>query len=152
MSGGSEGLGLYAMWERFRWVVGFTPTKGDKPAKGRYGEWIGEKFLRKRGFSVIRRNWRSSLDRRLEIDLVCMDSEVLVFVEIRARSKGSLVDGYASLSRKKRNALKRSIRSYLIEESRKTDNYRLDLVEIDLPIEARAKPQVFHHENIAISF
>ena len=65
------------------------PTKGDKPAKGRYGEWLGEKFLRKRGFSVIRRNWRSSLDRRLEIDLVCMDSEVLVFVEIRARSKGS---------------------------------------------------------------
>ena len=93
MSGGREWLGLFAMWERFRWVVGFTPTKGDKPAKGRYGEWIGEKFLRKRGFSVIRRNWRSSLDRRLEIDLVCMDSEVLVFVEIRARSKGSLVDG-----------------------------------------------------------
>ena len=50
MSGGSEWLGLFAMWERFRWVVGFTPAKGDKPAKGRYGEWIGEKFLRKRWF------------------------------------------------------------------------------------------------------
>ena len=100
----------------------------------------------------MHRNWRSARDRRLEIDLVCMDVEVLVFVEIRARSENSLVDGYSSLNRKKRNALARSIRSFLREESLKTNTYRLDLLEIDLPRTALSKPQVLHHENIAIFF
>ena len=142
----------FSKCERLLWALGFLPQMGNNAANGRYGEWVGEKFLKRRGFSVMHRNWRSSRDRRLEIDLVCMDVEVLVFVEIRARSENSLVDGYSSLNRKKRNALARSIRSFLREESLKAKTYRLDLLEIDLPRAALPKPQVLHHENIAISF
>ena len=142
----------FSKCERLLWALGFLPQMGNNAANGRYGEWVGEKFLKRRGFSVMHRNWRSARDRRLEIDLVCMDVEVLVFVEIRARSENSLVDGYSSLNRKKRNALARSIRSFLREDSLKAKTYRLDLLEIDLPRTALPKAQVLHHENIAISF
>ena len=146
------GIMRFSKCERLLWSLGFLPQMGNNSANGRYGEWVGEKFLKRRGFSVMHRNWRSVRDRRLEIDLVCMDVEVLVFVEIRARSENSLVDGYSSLNRKKRNALARSIRSFLREESLKAKTYRLDLLEIDLPRTTLPKPQVLHHENIAISF
>ena len=146
------GFMRFSKCERLLWALGFPPQRENNEANGRYGEWVGEKFLKRRGFSVMYRNWRSARDRRLEIDLVCMDLEVLVFVEIRARSENSLVDGYSSLNRKKRNALARSVRSFLREESLKTKTYRLDLLEIDLPRTTLHKPQVLHHENIAISF
>ena len=146
------GFMRFSKCERLLWALGFTPQMGNNAVNGRYGEWVGEKFLKRRGFSVMHRNWRSARDQRLEIDLVCRDVEVLVFVEIRARSENSLVDGYSSLNRKKRNALARSIRSFLREESLKINTYRLDLLEIDLPRTALPKPQVLHHENIAIFF
>ena len=96
------------------------------------------------------RNRRSKSDRRQEIDLICSKADLLVFVEIRARSRNSLVGGYHSVNGRKRRALKRSFRSYLVESRSQASNFRFDVVEIDLPRSVGEEPVVFHHENIAI--
>ena len=49
---------------------------------GSFGEWYAAKSLKKKGYKIIARNWRSTKDKRLELDLVAIDQECLVFVEV----------------------------------------------------------------------
>jgi putative endonuclease len=118
--------------------------------KGKFGENLAKNFLSKKGYSLLEKNWRCKKNRRLEIDLIFKDGEILVFVEVRARSSKSLVSGYDSINRKKLNILKRAFNSYLRANSKQSPHYRFDIVEIDLPSEKYLKPSIYHHENIAI--
>src|SRR5207244_3903931 len=73
---------------------------------GAEGEQAAADWLvRHRGFTVVVRNWRDPKDRRQEIDLVCRDRQVLVFVEVKARAPGALVPGYYAVDRRKKRAL-----------------------------------------------
>jgi putative endonuclease len=150
MNGGSR----YTLFKKYlrsiTWSLGMKPKFGNSLKNGEYGEWLGKKYLKRKGFKVRSVNWRSRRDRRNEIDLICMESEILVFVEIRARSVNSFTTGFESLNNRKRKALLNSFKAYLRETSEIPDSYRFDVVEIDLPSQVGKKVEVFHHENIAI--
>ena len=118
--------------------------------RGEYGEWLAERFLRKKGFVFLYRNWRSPEDKRMELDLVCLERTQLVFVEVRARSSQSMINGWQSLTPKKRKALHKSARHFLRQSNRLLESYRFDVVEIDIPENAFSEYKLFHHENIAI--
>lgn len=137
-------------WNSLKWALGLKPNFKNSKENGEYGEWLGKKHLKKKGFVVLYSNWRSSRDRRNEIDLICMDHEILVFVEIRARSENSFTTGFESLNKRKRKALLISFKAYLREMPEIPTSYRFDLVEVDLPSASTSKVKVFHHENIAI--
>jgi len=132
------------------WSLGKRPEIGDSSVNGRYGEWLGRKLLKSKGFSIKSTNWRSPKDRRLEIDVVCIKEGVLVFIEIRARSEQALVNGFHSINARKKKSLLRAFRAYLSEIKPSPEHYRFDVVEIDLPASKDEKPRIFHHENVAI--
>ncbi len=132
------------------WSLGKRPKMGNTSLTGRYGEWLGRKFLKSKGFLIKSTNWRSPKDRRLEIDVVCLKEGVLVFVEIRARSELALVNGFHSINIRKRKSLARAFKSYLSETKPSPEHYRFDVIEIDLPVTKDVKPRIFHHENVAI--
>ena len=132
------------------WSLGKRPEIGDSSVNGRYGEWLGRKLLKSKGFSIKSSNWRSPKDRRLEIDVVCLKDGVLVFVEIRARSELALVNGFHSINIQKKKALLRAFNAYLSEIKPSPEHYRFDVIEIDLPAGKDVKPRIFHHENVAI--
>ena len=136
--------------ETFLWSIGVAPDWGNSRLCGRYGEWLGRRLLRSKGYRIIASNWRSSGDRRQEIDLVCRKDEVLVFVEVRARSENALVRGFDSLGSRKMKSLRRSFKAYLREADVNTIHHRFDVIEVDLPLAKGNKPKVFHHENVAI--
>ena len=50
---------------------------------GAYGERVAAAFLRRNDYRVLYRNYRTT---RGEIDLICRDRDVLVFVEVRSRA------------------------------------------------------------------
>ena len=133
-----------------KWFLGITPNFTCPKENGQYGEWQGKRFLKKKGFKILNQNWRSGRDKRNEIDLICLDKEILVFVEIRARSQNSYTSGFESLGKKKRRALLNSFKAYLRENNNLPSNYRFDAIEVDLPIVTNGKVKLFHHENIAI--
>jgi len=137
-------------WRFLRWSLGIRPNFQNPKENGEYGEWLGRRFLRKKGFSILFSNWRSQKDRRNEIDLICMDNEILVFIEVRARSENSFTTGFETLGKRKRNALLRSFKAYLKENLNAPSTYRFDVIEVDLPPQAKGKVELFHHENIAI--
>lgn len=50
---------------------------------GQRAEQIAAQFLEKQGYSILDRNWRSG---HKELDLVAVDSGMLVIVEVKARA------------------------------------------------------------------
>ncbi len=113
---------------------------------GARGEQAAADFLRSRqGYAIVTRNWRSPRDQRDEIDLVCRDGDVLVFVEVKARAGGALVSGYEAVDERKKRALRRAVQAYLGQLTPPPRTFRLDIVEITLT--ERLPVQVMHYEN-----
>jgi putative endonuclease len=113
---------------------------------GVLGEQTAAEFLRTRhGYTIVTRNWHSPRDLRDEIDLVCRDGDVLVFVEVKARAAGALVSGYLAVDDRKKRALRRAVQAYLAQLSPAPRTFRLDIVEVTLS--GRLPPQVMHYEN-----
>jgi len=118
---------------------------------GSRGEQYAAAWLRReRRFVRVTSNWRSPRDRREEIDLVCRDGDVLVFVEVKTRSPGALVPGYYAVDERKRRVLRRAIRSYLKLLRIKPRTFRFDVVEVVLSPGAVAPIEILHFENVPL--
>jgi len=118
----------------------------ERARRGQIAEKAAAKFLRRQGYKIIQRNWRSGRD---EIDLICKDGEVMVFVEVRARQKGALVSGYDSVRGRKKEALRRVCRNYRYSLRTKPHTWRLDIVDVQLT-ETGSVHDLRHHENIGL--
>ncbi|MGF1483431.1 MAG: YraN family protein [Opitutales bacterium] len=110
---------------------------------GQSGEQLAARFLRRKGMRIVTRNWRSG---RLELDLVCREDAVLVFVEVRTRSAAAKVPGFHSLTRAKKEALKRARLAYLQALRNKPAAYRFDLVEVTRASDGSHRLE--HYESI----
>lgn len=121
------------------------PTTAEAEAGAR-GEQAAAEFLRNRqGYGIVARNWRSPRDQREEIDLVCRDGDILVFVEVKARAAGARVSGYQAVDERKKRALRRAVQVYLGQLQPPPRTFRFDIVEVTL--NHRLPPQVMHYEN-----
>lgn len=131
----------------WRGLFGGGLGAGDTGARG---ERLAEAFLRReRGYAIIARNWRNPRDRREEIDLVCRDGDVLVFVEVKARDAAALVPGYFAVDRRKKAVLRRACSAYLRSLPMPPRTYRLDIVEVAFPA-GGGEPEVNHFASIAL--
>jgi len=112
---------------------------------GRIGESKAAKFLsKKKGMRVLVRNWRQGKD---EIDLVCEDRGVLVFVEVKTRS-GPAGSGYYSVNRRKKNAQRRACLSYMSQRARRPAHFRFDIVEV--MVGTGGTIDLHHYENVRL--
>jgi putative endonuclease len=135
-----------------------SPKTGD--SAGTRGERLAAEWLRReRRFAIVAQNWRSPRDRREEIDLVCRDADVLVFVEVKARAAGALVPGYHAVDDRKKRVLRRAIETYLAQLREKPRTFRFDVVEVSFPSFAKAsegaapatpEPEILHFENVPL--
>lgn len=132
-----------------RWLQRFFRLGGAEDAGAR-GERLAAEWLRReRGFAVIARNWRDPRDRRREIDLVCRDGDVLVFVEVKARAAGALVPGYFAVNAEKKKVMRQAIDAYLKRLATPPRTFRFDVVEVAHDTNGRA-PDVLYFENIPL--
>jgi len=124
-------------------------ARTERAADGARGEQAAADFLSARqGFKVVQRNWRNPRDLRDEIDLVCLDKEILVFVEVKARAEGALVSGYHAVDKRKKRALRRTVHAYLGQLDHPPRTFRFDVVEVTLS--ARLPAQVLHFANVPL--
>ena len=121
-------------WIKNVWAGLEKKAAPSAPAEaGARGEQAAADFLRTRqGFVILTRNWRSPRDQRDEIDLVCRDGDVLVFVEVKARAAGALVSGYLAVDERKKRALRRAVQAYLGQLVPPPRTFRFDIVEVTL--------------------
>ena len=95
---------------------------------GKLGEDLAVKFLQKKGFKIIAQNYRSK--RWGELDVVCLDENVLVFVEVKTRTSyafGSPADAVTEFKLKK---LVRSAQYFKLCHPETPPGMRLDVIGI----------------------
>lgn len=135
------------MWKRLKSWLACLRAPADVPT-GDLGERVAANFLADGGYKILARNWRSARDRRDEIDLICRDGEVLVFVEVKTRTSTALVPGYFAVDKRKKTVLRRAATVYLRQLHPPPETFRLDVVEVTTA--ENRQPEVRHFENVPL--
>jgi len=95
---------------------------------GRAGELKAAEFLEKKGFKILKTNYKTHVG---EIDIIAEDDKTLVFIEVKTRSG----DGYGAPSEavdyKKQEKYFKVASEYLIKENKTDAVCRFDVVEIE---------------------
>jgi len=103
-----------------------SPQDLHKKILGKRGEALAEKYLKKQGFSLIKRNYATPFG---EADLIVKKGEEVVFVEVKTRSG----DGYGSPAEgvtKAKQARYKKIAAYYISGLEEEVAVRFDVVEV----------------------
>ncbi|HUE94473.1 YraN family protein [Pseudomonas sp.] len=82
---------------------------------GQAAEALARQFLEQRGLRLLAQNWRCRLG---ELDLVMLDSDTVVFVEVRYRRYSAWGGAAESVDARKREKLSRAAQHFLQQESR----------------------------------
>lgn len=126
--------------------VARLPAESSRAERGRFGEDLAADFcIRELGYRQIARNWRHKRD---ELDLICRDGEVLVFVEVRARDANALVSGFHSVDAKKKSKLLRACKAYIKQLPNPPKHLRFDVIDVVLHSDGRGEPR--HYQNVAL--
>jgi putative endonuclease len=77
-------------------IVGASrvPRQATRQNFGAWAEQQAAQFLRTQGLVLVKRNHRC---RQGEVDLICRQGELMVFVEVRQRNPGSYVNAAESI-------------------------------------------------------
>jgi putative endonuclease len=90
------------------------------------GELIAEEFLKKKGYIIMFKNWRSG---HHEIDLVVQTRDIVVFVEVKTRSRAMLSFPEESVTAKKKQNLRTAAGNFA-EQYPQYRNYRFDIISV----------------------
>ena len=110
---------------------------------GRRGEEDAYFYLRRKGYVMIARNYRTARHHG-EIDLIGWDKDVLCFIEVKTRTTRDLKPAEAAVDRKKRHDLRIVIRDYLRTLPRRqfpeSPPWRFDVITVYYEKKAPLKP------------
>ncbi|MBN1149792.1 YraN family protein [candidate division WOR-3 bacterium] len=101
-----------------------------KITTGLFGENIAVEYLKKKGYNVIKRNFRQG---KAEIDIIARRKKTAVFVEVKTRSGESWDKDLEAWRGKQKMTFLHAVKAYLVENKLwgKVD-VRLDLICVDL--------------------
>jgi putative endonuclease len=97
------------------WLANHTLAPEDMPAHqrtGRRGEEEAYFYLRRKGYTIIARNYRSP-HHRGELDLVGWDKDVLCFIEVKTRTTRDVKPAEAAVDHDKQRELRLVARDFL---------------------------------------
>jgi putative endonuclease len=104
------------------------PSSGSTLERGRWGETIASRFLRKQGFKVLYRNYKPRNGG--EIDLVCRDREVLVFVEVKTRASEEFGTPAQAVTQEQQRRISKGALEWLRMLGNPQISFRFDIVEV----------------------
>src|ERR1044071_4282981 len=105
----------HAVIRSLDWLNSKLPVSNDGPAHlhaGRRGEEDTYFYLRRLGYTIVARNFRSPR-RRGEIDLIGYDKDVLCFVEVKTRTTRAVAPAEAAVDEAKQRDVMAVAEEYL---------------------------------------
>ncbi len=107
---------------------GGAEAAGKKARLGRYGEQLAEKYLKKKGYRIVERNFNGRFG---EIDLIVSKSKVLVFVEVKTRSGTAYGAAKEAVDARKAGRIIKAAKEYMHKKDLPEDTgLRFDVVGI----------------------
>jgi putative endonuclease len=107
---------------------------------GQRGEALAARELQSRGYVILERGWRCRLG---EIDIVARDKEVLVVVEVKARSRSDYGPPIDAVDGRKRRKLEQLARAYLKTRKRSDVSLRFDVVGVTFSQGEKPRVEIF---------
>ena len=109
---------------------------------GRYGEWLAERYLIKKGVSIIRRNIRTNYG---EIDILGKQNGILIFIEVKTRRSQSFGNPEGAVNEIKKEHMINSALEYIQLQSDGEVDWRIDVIAIN--IDKKDKIQIEWFKN-----
>jgi putative endonuclease len=97
-------------------------------ALGRRGEDFAHRYLRSAGYMVVARNYRPGGDS--EIDIVARRGELLVFVEVKARTSAAFGSPERAIGPEKEKHIVRAAHSYATRAGIDWNRLRFDTISV----------------------
>lgn len=112
-------------------------------ALGEWGEREAALHLRRRGWKILRKNFRAPGGG--EVDLVCRDGETLVFAEVKTRRSEELGRPLDAVDQKKQKLIRRGALHWLRLLEMPDLTFRFDVIEVlaNDPVEIRVIESAF---------
>ena len=112
--------------------------------RGRLGEDAAYRHLRKLGYTVVARNYRSR-DGRSEVDLIGWDREQLAFIEVKTRANRDFGAPDSAIDSPKRLNIIRAAAEYLRRAGLEWSCARFDTVSVvwSDPVEIEVQKDAF---------
>jgi putative endonuclease len=115
---------------------------------GRRGEEDAYFHLRKLGYTIVERNFRSPRCRG-EIDLIGWDDDVLCFIEVKTRTSRDVKPPQAAVNRQKRRDVAEVAREYL-RRLPPSCQWRFDIVSVYYDrLTSRPQIELFQNSSLA---
>lgn len=118
---------------------------GERSARGRAAEALAARYLAACGLTILERNVRLPGG---ELDLVAREGEVIVFVEVRSRRRGSRFSPEATIDASKRAHLVRAADAWLSRRGLPLARCRFDVVAV---VASRAGYRLRHHRGAFVA-
>ena len=112
-----------------------------KQVLGQEGERVAERYLKKKGYKLVERNYRCPAG---EVDLIVLDRRVIVFVEVKTRTGNQFGSPLEAVQPRKQRKMMQAAQFFLSQKKLHQRDARFDVVGISWP--AR-EPVVEHVEN-----
>ncbi len=100
---------------------------------GKEGEKLACRFLRRKGYRIRERNYRSSLG---EIDVVAWDKGALVFIEVKTRRTNDYGSPQESVTKDKQERVRKVALTYLKKQGWEGD-CRFDIISVLMDYEGK---------------
>ena len=108
---------------------------------GRDGERFAERYLQKKGYKLVERNFRC---RGGEVDLIVLDHKIVVFVEVKTRSDHRFGTPAEAVESRKQQKMIQAAQFFLNSKGLHERDARFDVVGITW---YNGAPQVEHIQN-----
>ncbi len=110
---------------------------------GNKGEKLAAKFLKRKGYKIIQRNYKCKLG---EIDIIAEQDRTVVFVEVKTRRTQEFGPPQYAITTAKKGQISRVALFYIKEKRLVEQTCRFDVIAITFQPESR-KPRIEHIEN-----
>lgn len=104
-----------------------TPQDVHKKVLGRKGEKLAAGYLKRRGYKILKRNYRTPFG---EADIVAQDGETVVFCEVKARLSDAFGTPAEAVERHKRKRYT-DIARYFLMRAGENVPVRFDVIEVE---------------------
>lgn len=113
---------------------------------GDFGEDLACKYLKKKKYKILDRNFQT---RYGEIDIIALKNDVISFVEVKTRKNDNFQKAYESVNYKKRERIKTTAFQYL-QKNNLDKQISFDIIEIYTNKNSSNKIEINHYENAFI--
>jgi len=94
---------------------------------GKTSEIIAANFLKKKGYKILAMNYKNKIG---EIDIIAKDKNIIVFVEVKARSSKLFGHPFEAINNEKQLKIRRVAELYLITKHLTESPCRFDAISI----------------------